>query len=230
MKTSYYLLLAAAVITLTGMVGIDVLLKQGYEKIDWSNQYQFFARRSLPGASHLVISGTPGREIIVEPGKEPMALVAPDDSLSFRFRMQHDTLFVSFNPDTTDHRSPRKTVGDDKTTGLLLRLPTLESVNAINARLTLQDRPLTDLTVSLQNSLLFANQLTVPASFQLTERQNSLAMLTKGSYKTMQLMLQDSSAIHVNDTRIDTFSPTLSDRAEVQFSGQSTRWVKQTGQ
>jgi hypothetical protein len=80
--------------------------------------------------------------------------------------------------------------------------------------------------VSLQNSVLFARQLAVSSSFRLTERETSFALLDKGNYRSMQLIVQDSSVTHLKDTRMDAFSPTLSDRAEVQFNGQATRWVK----
>lgn len=160
MKTSHYLLIAAVLITLTGMVATDVLLAREYEKIDWSDPYQFFARRSLPAATHLVINGTGSREIFVETGQQAQALIAPADSSFFSFRMQHDTLHVSFNPDTADHERPIRTVWNNPTTGLVVRLPAFVSVRGINTRLTIQDRTQPTLDVSLQNSVLFANKLT----------------------------------------------------------------------
>ncbi|QJD79916.1 hypothetical protein [Spirosoma rhododendri] len=226
MKTSYYLLIAAILITLTGMVTTDVLLKREYEKIDWSNPYQFFARRPLPAAKHIVIEGTQSRDILVETGPQAQALVAPEDSLFFSFRMQHDTLHVSFNPDTADHQRPIQTVWNSRLTGLVLRLPAFVSVNGINTRLTIQDRTQPTLDVSLQNSVLFANKLTASPSLRLTETQNSFAILRSGSYKAVEVTVQDSSEIHLDGTRIDAFTSTLSDRAEVRLTGQANRWVK----
>jgi hypothetical protein len=226
MKTSYYLLTATVLIALTGMVATDVLLKNEYEKIDWSNQYQFFARCALPSTKHIVVDGTADREILIELGQQAQALIAPADSSFFSFRTQHDTLYVSFDPYTTAHQRPIQTVWNSRSIGLILRLPALVSVSGINTRLTIQERIQPTLDVSLQNSVLFARQLAVSSSFRLTERETSFALLDKGNYRSMQLIVQDSSVTHLKDTRMDAFSPTLSDRAEVQFNGQATRWVK----
>lgn len=226
MKTSHYLLIAAVLITLTGMVATDVLLTREYKKIDWSDPYQFFARRSLPSATHLVINGTGSRDIFVETAQRAQALIAPDDSSYFSFRMQHDTLHVSFNPDTADHQRPIQSVWNSRSTGLVLRLPAFVSVRGINTRLTIQERTQPTLDVSLQNSVLFANKLTASPVLRLTETQKSFAILRSGTYKAVEVVVQDSSAIHIDDTQMDAFSPTLSDQAEVQFRGKATRWVK----
>ncbi len=226
MKTSHYLLIAAVLITLTGMVATDVLLAREYAKIDWRDPYQFFVRRDLPAATHLVINGTGSREIFVETGQRSQALIAPDDSSFFSFRMQHDTLHVSFNPDTANHSSPSGSVWNNPMTGLVVRLPAFVSVRGINTRLTIQNRTQPTLDVSLQNSVLFANKLTASPVLHLTETQNSFALLRDGHYKAVALVVQDSSAVHLHDPQIDAFSPTLSDRAEVQFKGKATRWVK----
>lgn len=243
MKTSHYLLIAAILITLTGMVATDVLLKREYEKIDWSDPYQFFARRALPTARHVVITGTPSRDIIVETGQvitvdmprqsahnEPVrmaqALVAPEDSLFFRSHMQHDTLYISFDPDATIQGSPRVEAWADKRVGALIRLPAIQSLTAIDARVKLPQLTVPSLDVTLQNSYLNTFAIAVLGSFRLVERQNSLAELSGGNYKTVNVVVQDSSAVHLNNTQIDAFSPTLSERAEVQFKGKATRWVK----
>lgn len=243
MKTSHYLLIAAVLITLTGMVATDVLLTREYERIDWSDPYQFFARRNLPAATHVVISGTPNRDIVVETGQvivvdvpgrsahnEPVrqaqALVAPEDSLFFRSHIRHDTLYISFTPDTTSHDSPRLEAGVDKRVGVLLRLPVIQSLTAINARVKMPQLTIPSLDVTLQNSYLNPFAIAIPGSFRLVERQNSLAELSGGNYKTINVVVQDSSAVHLNNPQIDAFSPTLSDRAEVQLRGKATRWVK----
>lgn len=66
MKTSHILLTIVAVVTLTGMVATDVLLKQQYDKVDWSDPYQDFDRRTLPSAKHWIIDSAPTDEIMVE--------------------------------------------------------------------------------------------------------------------------------------------------------------------
>lgn len=99
MKTSHILLALITVITLTGMVATDLLIKQQYDKIDWRNTYQDFKKQDLPNARHWVVTGTPTSEIIVvKTIDKPQALIAPDEVKFYRVRLQGDTAFVSFTP------------------------------------------------------------------------------------------------------------------------------------
>ena len=76
MKTSHILLALIAVITLTGMVATDLLLKQQYDKINWRNAYQDFKKRDSPNARHWVVTGTPvGEVIVVRTTDKPQALI-----------------------------------------------------------------------------------------------------------------------------------------------------------
>ena len=140
MKTSHILIALIAVITLTGMIATDVLLKQQYDKIDWSNPYQDFERRPLPAAKHLVIEGAPTSEIIIERSADStQALLLPSMANSYRTRQRDDTLFVSFRMNYDgESRDPHNDIGYELPAGMVLRLPDLQSLRITNGRLTLR--------------------------------------------------------------------------------------------
>ncbi len=226
MKTSYILLALIAVITLTGMVATDVLLKQQYDKIDWSNPYQDYEKRSLPTAKHWVIEGTPRAEIIVEQGTTAaQVLVKPDMIKFYRIRQQSDTLFVGFTLENDQREPPRNATDYELGAGLVLRLPDVQSIRITNGRLTLRKLTLTNVAVSLLNSRLRTNGLTVKNGFDLTSSQNSFAVLGPDRYGSLRTVVQDSSGVELNDTYMAAFTKELSPKAEVQLRGQALRWL-----
>ena len=228
MKTSYSLLALIAVVTLTGMVATDLLLKQQYEKIDWRNTYQDFEKRDLPKARHWVIEGTPTSEIIiVKTIDKPQALIAPDKVKFYRVRLQGDTAFVSFTPDYSGYRnSPQNDAGRELGVQLVLRLPNVQALHVENARLTLAGLSTDSLTVSLFLSRLRTHRVTVSKNFALTVAQNSFAMLGADQYKSLQAVVADSSGMQLNDSRVDAFAKTVSPNAEIQVKGQALTWLK----
>lgn len=226
MKISYLLLAITAVITLTGMVTTDVLLKQEFDKLDWSNPNQNFERRSLPTASHLVIEASPMAEIVVEGGfKTTTSQVNPAYGLLYRVRQQGDTLFVGFTPDFDGENKPQNDASRELGLGLLLQLPTVRSVKITNGRLTLKNVSGPDLVLTLQNSRLRTNRVTVSGPLSLSVGQRSFAVLGADRYKSLRLFVQDSSGAQLNNTHTETFVSTISPTAEVVLSGQALRWL-----
>lgn len=227
MKTSHILLAIIAIITLTGMVATNVLLKQQYEKIDWSDQYQDFGRLTVPAARHLVIKGAPTAEIIVEHSTDTaQALLLPSMANSFSTRQRGDTLFVSFTMNYDDEpRNPRSDSYNELPPGLLLRLPDLQSLHVTNSRLTLRKFSPAQLTVSLQSTRLRTNDLNVTGLFALTADQNSFAVLGPDRYQSLRLAVRDSSGAQLNDTQMEQFLPDVSPKAEVQLRGRALRWL-----
>ncbi|GAB2563675.1 hypothetical protein [Spirosoma aerophilum] len=231
MKTSYILLAILAIITLTGMVATDLLLLQQYEKMDWSNPYQQFDRRVVPIASHVVIEGAPTSEIIVETGKytrdSAQVFLLPSMANSFRSRKQGDTLFISYlmNYDG-ERRNPHNDIEYELPAGLVLRLPDLKSLRVTNGRLTLRNSHLNQLTLSLQNTRLRTQKLTVADDFALTASQNSFAKLGPDQYKSLRAVVQDSSGIQLNDSQIDVFKKELSPKADIHLNGRALTWMK----
>lgn len=227
MKTSHILLAVLAVVTLTGMIATDVLLKQQYEKIDWSNPYQDFERRNLPTAKHWVIEGAPTAEIVIEQSADTaQALLLPSMANSYRTRQQGDTLFVSFvmNYDGQP-RDSHNDVGYELPAGIVLRLPDLQSLQITNGRLTLRKRTANTLTIGLENTRLRTDQVVVNGPMTLTASRNSYAVLGKDRYQSLRTIVRDSSGVELNDTRTEQFSPDVSPGAEVHLRGRALRWL-----
>ena len=226
MKTSHILIALIAVITLTGMIATDVLLKQQYNNIDWSNPYQDFERRALPSTKHVVIEGAPTTEIIVEQSTgQPQALIEPTKAKLFRIRQQGDTTYVAFTPDFDGRNEPRDAASYELPAGMVLRLPDLQSMRITNGRLTLRKLKPAQLAVSLQNTRLRTSGLTVANAFELTERQNSFAVLGADHYQSLRTVLRDSSGVQLNDTRTAQFSSDIAPKAEIQLRGLALRWL-----
>lgn len=230
MKTSHIFLAIIAVITLTGMVATDVLLKHQYDKIDWRNPYQNFERRMLPAAKHWVVEGTPTNEIVIErTNGKPQALVAPDQVKFYRTRQQGDTVFVSmaFRSDFSNYRSEPRDVADYRqNVQLVLRLPDLRTLRAKNARLTLEEFALDKLLIALQRSRLRTNKVNVSDSLSLTASQNSFAVLGADRYQALRVVVQDSSGLRINNSQVEAFTANISPKGEVQLRGQALKWLK----
>ena len=228
MKTSYILLAVIALITLTGMVAIDVLLKQKYDRIDWRNAYQDFDRHDLPTARHWVIDGAPTVEVVVlESIDKPQSLVAPDYAKFYSIRQQADTVFVKFTPDYSGGgNEPRASADHELPVRLVLRLPAVQTLRIKDARVTLSELKKDSLRVSLQNSRLRTVGVRVSGPFSLVVGQNSYAAFGPDQYKSLQATVQDSSGIWLNDTQVETFSVQASPKAEVQLKGRALTWVK----
>ena len=228
MKTSYILLTVIALLTLTGMVATDVLLRQQYEKIDWRNPYQDFDKRPLPNAKHWVIEGTPTEEIIVEQTSgDSHVLVTPKQAKFYRSYQKGDTVFVAFTPDYSGEQSQPRDVADHKlSVSVVLRLTEIQTLRIKNGRLTLSELKKDRLHITLQNSRLRTDKLAVSELFELLVSQNSFAVLGTDQYKSLQTVLQDSSGVQLNDTQIEAFTRQVSPEAEIQLRGQTLKWLK----
>ncbi len=228
MKTSSILLAVIALVTLTGMVATDVLLKQQYNKVDWKNPYQDYEKRNLPTAKHWVIEGTPTNEIIIEQRTGVShALVEKETAKYYRTRQQGDTVFVFFTPDySVGRNSPRADAERGYSNAVLLQLAGLQSLTAKNARLTLRNWTGEQVAITLENSRLRTDKLAIAGAFDLTASQNSFAVLGPDRYGSLQASIQDSSGVQMNDTQAITFTKQLSPKAEVQLRGQALKWLR----
>jgi len=225
MKTSYILLVALLLVTLTGMVATDVLLKQQYQKIDWNDPYQTFDRRDLPSVRNLVIEGSPISEIVIEQSNTAQALVEPEQAKFLRIRQQNDTAYIAFTPDYEGTREPRNDANDELGADLVLRLPNLQSLRVTDGRVTLRKRTANALTINLKNTRLRTNGVVVNGPVTLTGSQNSVAVLGTDRYESLRAVVLDSSGIQLNNTQTSVFMPQLSPRADVQLRGQALRWL-----
>jgi len=227
MKTSYILLAALLLVTLTGMVATDVLLKQQYQKIDWNDPYQTFDRRDLPSVRNLVIEGSPISEIVIEQSNTAQALVEPEQAKFLRIRQQNDTAYIAFTPDYEGTREPRNDANDELGADLVLRLPNLESLRVTDGRVTLRKRTANALTINLKNTRLRTNGVVVNGPVTLIGSRGSVAVLGTDRYESLRAVVLDSSGIQLNNTQTNVFMPQLSPRADVQLRGQALRWLNQ---
>ena len=227
MKTSHILLLITAVVTLTGMVATDVLLKQQYDKIDWNDKYQDFERRALPSAQHWVIESAPIAEVVVERGiGKPQALLLPSMADSYRTQQRGDTVFVQFTMNYTEGKRSPRDYAHELGAGLVLRLTTVQRIRFTDGALTLRNLTPAQLTIDLQNSRLRTDNVTVAGSVALSSRQNSFAVLNADRYGSLRAVVQDSSGMQLNDVQTEALTTELSPKAEVQLRGRALRWVK----
>lgn len=229
MKTSYILLAIVAILTLTGMVATDVLLKQQYDKMDWRNPYQNFDKRSLPTVRHWVIEGTPNDEIVVlESIDKPQALIAPDYAKFYRMEQREDTVLVQFVPDYSGNRSePRSAADRELSVQLVLRLPELQTLWIKDGRVTLSELKKDRLQITLQNSRLRTAGVGSLDSCSLIAGQNSFAVFgPTDRYGVLKAVVQDSSGIQLNNTLVENFTVQTSAKAEVRLQGQALKWLK----
>ncbi|GAB3998332.1 hypothetical protein GCM10028807_45740 [Spirosoma daeguense] len=229
MKTSHILLAIILLVTLTGMVATDVLLKQEYQRIDWKNPYQSFVHRPLPGLKHYVIEGTPiGEIMLLRSTDKAEALIEPEQAKFYKTRQQGDTLFVSFTPEFSGYQgTPREDADYEKSKHVVLRIADLKSLRVKDSRLTLTDFGTDTLSITLQNSRLRTNKLGVSKGFSINSSQNSFAVLgTEDQYNLLRAVVQDSSGIQLNNTSIKTFVPNVSPKAEIQLRGDALKWLK----
>ncbi|QMW05060.1 hypothetical protein [Spirosoma foliorum] len=228
MKTSYILLAVIALVTLTGMIATDVLLKQQFEKIDWKNPYQEFVVQPLPTAKHWVIEGSPNDEILVikTTGKS-QALIDPDQVKFYRADQKGDTVFIAFTPDYSGYQNePRDDANRELRVQVVLQVPVVQLLQVKNSRLTLQDWSTDKLVVSLQKSRLRTVNLSVLDSLTLVANQNSFAALGNDQVKSLRAIVADSSGIGLKNTQINAFKMQASPKAQLDLQGQALKWLK----
>ena len=229
MKTSYILLAILTLVTLTGMVAIDVLLKQQYNQIDWRNPYQSFEKRTLPASRHWVIEGAPDVEIIVLESIDSLqALVAPDYVKNYRILHRGDTAVVKFTHDYVGSPGePRATADYELPVRLVLRVPKLQTLRVKDGRVTLSGLKKDSLRITLQNSRLRTIGVGISDSISLIAGQNSFVVFgPTDQYKALKAVVQDSSGIQLNNTQVDALTLKASPKAEIQLRGRALTWVK----
>ncbi|GAB3758568.1 hypothetical protein [Spirosoma pomorum] len=225
MKTSHILLAIIVLITLMGMTATNVLLKQEYDKLDWSNPLQGFDKRMLPAARHWVIDG-PVDEVIVEHGPQSEAYISPGRS-NYQLKQQGDTMFVSYLVVKQKYMYAKNRETDkEETIELVIRTPDLESVRMKNGRLTIRKFTLDSLNVSLINGRLRTSGLTVTGNCALDISQCSKTILGTDQYASLQATVRDSSALQLSNTQVRTLAVDPSHKAEVELSGRALRWLK----
>ena len=224
MKKSTILLALVAFVALSGMVTSNLLLKQEYDKINWSRPYPTFRQQALPNTiRHVVIKTFPVASVVIEPSDTARMLVKPDLASHLKTQQRADTLFVQFTPPgelSATELNPRDMSSVPwKSVGLVLRLPRLQSLHATNSWLTvLKFRPEL-LTVTLNHSRLEALTVSTVGACRLAVSRGSWAQLGAERFGALAVSVQDSSLLQLLGTTAGVFTREIAPSAGIQFTG-----------
>ncbi len=224
MKPSTILLTLVAFVGLSGMVANNLLLKQEYDKINWSRPYPMFQRQALPSAiRHVVIETFPVASVVIEAGDTAQILVKPDLAIHLKTRQRSDTLFVQFMPPgelSSGGFRPRDLYSVPKEgVGLVLRLRDLHSLTATESWLQLGRFRPDALTLTLNHSRLDALAVSSVGACQLTVNRGSWAQLGPGRFGSLAVSVPDTSLLQLFGTTAGVFTKRISPSATIQLTG-----------
>lgn len=223
MKTSIKLLCLLAVITLTGMLSVDGLLKQQYDRIDWSNPYQGFTARPLSNVRHVRISGTPDHsEIRIQQGVKPQALIDPQkhtNASGIEIAQKGDTLLVTFNKKGGGWDSPIDEERNSYHTTLVLNLPMLSSLYVNNVRVTVSGFETDQLSLTAHHARLKTEKIRVSGTLTVQTENQAFAILDADACGTLQATVRDSSGVNLENIRPNRLITNVAPRAELRLKG-----------
>jgi hypothetical protein len=221
MKTSFKLLCLLAVVTLTGMLSVDGLLKQQYDRIDWSNPYQDFKPQPLPALRHLRISGTPGCVIHLQQSPKPQALLDPGlTGHRFATTQKGDTLTVLVETKDNGLDGPINTEWDFYRPALVLNLPALSSLYVKNVRTKISGFETNQLSLTAHHARLMTEKLRVSSTLTVQTENGAFAILNADSCGILRATVRDSSGVNLADIRPGRFLHTVAPKGEIRVRGQ----------
>ena len=226
MKTSIKLLCLLAVITLTGMLSVNGLLKQQYDRIDWTNPYQNFTTQPIPALRHVRISGTPDYEIKLERNASAQALLDPDLSGHiFKTDRRGDTLLITFTAKGKGWNGPI----DDEWPGfvaLVLHLPELNSLYTNNVRVTVSGFETPQLSLTAHHARLFTEKMRINGTLTVQTENQGFALIRADSCKTLRATLRDSSSMNLNSIHPIRLITDVAPKAGLRLKGQQLGAMK----
>jgi len=221
MKTSIKLLCLLAIVTLTGMLSVNTLLLQQFDKIDWSNPYQNFTVKPLPPLRHVRISGTPDFEIKLERSASAQALLYPDLSGHiFKTTQRGDTLLVTFTTKGDGWDGPIDSELIYNPLGLVLHLPELSSLYANNVRVTVSGFDTPQLSLTAHHARLLTEKMRVTGTLAVQTENHGFALIRADTCGTLRATLRDSSSMNLSDVRPAHLITRVAPRAELRLRGQ----------
>ena len=224
MKPSTILLALVALVGLSGMVANNLLLKQKYDKINWSRPYPTFRRQALPNTiRHVVIETFPVASVVIEAGDTARILVKPDLAIHLKTQQRADTLFVQFMPPgelSSGGFRPRDMFSIPKEgVGLVLHLRELRSLTATDTWLALKRfRPET-LAITLNHSRLEALLVSTVGGCRLAVNRGSWAQLGPNRFGSLAVSAPDSGLVQLLGTTAGVFTKTIAPSASVSLQG-----------
>ncbi len=228
MKTSVKLLCLLAVLTLTGMLSVDGLLKQQYDRIDWNNPYQDFKPQPLPALRHLRISGTPGFVIHLQQNAKSQALLDPDlKGHRFATTQQGDTLLVTFTTKDNGWDGPIDREWEYYRTALILNLPALSSLYVNNVRTKISGFQTDKLSLTAHHARLTTEKLRVPGTLSIQTENWAYAIINADTCGTLRATVRDSSGLKLDGIRPGHLITNVAPGAELRLRGQQLEVIQQ---
>lgn len=220
MKTSTKLLCLLAVITLTGMLSVNSLLKQQYDRIDWNNPYQDFVVKPLPALRHVCISGTPEYGIQIQQGAKSQALLGPELNASvLEISQQGDTLLVTFNKKGSGWDGPIDSEWDNYQTGLVLNLPALSSLYVNNVRANVSGFETNQLSLTAHHARLRTEKIRVPGQLTVQMENHAFAILDADTCGILRVTVRDSSGANLERVKPNHLITNVAPGAELRLKG-----------
>ncbi len=220
MKTSIKLLCLLAVVTLTGMLSVDGLLKQEYDKIDWSNPHQGFTIKPLPALRHVRISGTPGFVILLQKDATAQALLDPDlNGHRFTTTQRGDTLLVVLETKDTGWDGPIDNEWDFYRTALVLNLPALSSLFVNNVRVKVNGFETDQLSLTAHHARLITEKIRVSGTLSVQTENRAYATLNTDTCGILRATVRDSSGLNMDGIRPGRFISDIAPKGEIRLRG-----------
>ncbi|TAE24591.1 MAG: hypothetical protein EAZ91_20230 [Cytophagales bacterium] len=230
MKTSIKLLCLLAVIALTGMVSIDLLLKEQYEKIDWSNPYQNFIRKPLPALRHVRIMGIPDHQVLIRQNPESFLLIEPDSrQAQLQTSQKGDTLVVDFSsPKYNWQSSMYEPWGewDKNQADIVLNLPVLNSLDATFGKVVLDGFTADTMTLTCRRALLKTKHIQVQSTLFVQMQSGSRAWLDADRCGTLVVTARDSAMVSLEAIKPARLVPTIAPKAELHLRGEQLQGIR----
>lgn len=230
MKTSIKLLCLLAFITLSGMLSVDGLLKQQYDRIDWSNPYQDFTAQPLPTLKHVRILGTPDySEIRIQQGAKPQALIDRQkhtNTSAVEITQKGDTLLVLFHKKGSGWDGPINKDWNFYHTALVLNLPALSSLYMNNVRATISGFETNQLHLTAHHALLKTEKIRIAGLLTVQTENQAFAILGGDLCGTLQATVRDSSGVELERIAPNQLITNVAPRAELRLKGNQLRAMK----
>lgn len=230
MKTSIKLLCLLAVVTLTGMVSINVLLKKQYDLLDWSNPYQSYISRPLPALRHVHIVGKLGYQVLIRQHPQASVLINPDFPLSkFQVSQRGDTLLIKLSAADSNATGPVYEPWDEwekNQPDIALNLPELNSLEATNVRIAVDGFSATNLSLTSRHALLKTKRIRVPGSLAVQAQNGSIVRLNADTCGVLLVTARDSVSVSLDKIDPVRILPTIAPKAELRVRGQQVEQLQ----
>ena len=136
MKTSLKLLIGLVLCLIIAMFGAAISLRNQYDKLDKSDRYASWQKKSLPAFRAVKITGPSAAIVLIEPGASPRLLcdsLAQPKNTTYTSRVESDTLFLQVAPIAGWNFRIEDEDDEWHSPQIVVQVPTLTAVSTVNA-------------------------------------------------------------------------------------------------